>query len=304
MIRHIFPIALLFVCTSWSAAQSPDVEQRIDLLLSKMTLRQKIGQMHQVNGRKVDERFLNDVRKGDVGSILNVEDAALVNKLQKIAMEESPAGIPLLIARDVIHGYKTLFPIPLGQAATFNPEVARTGGRIAAVEATEKGIRWTFAPMMDISRDARWGRIAESFGEDVYLTEMMSVAMIKGFQGDELSDATSMAACAKHFVGYGAAEGGRDYNSTFIPERQLRNVYLPPFEAAIKAGCASVMTSFNDNDGIPASGNDFILKRILRDEWAFDGVVVSDWASVKEDGGARLLRRQQRSCHESRQCGS
>lgn len=275
-------LVILFMFAFMGNAQSLDVEQRIDLLMSKMTLRQKIGQMHQVNGRKVDERFLHEIRKGNVGSILNVEDAALVNKLQRIAFEESPCGIPLLIARDVIHGYKTIYPIPLAQAATFNPEVASMGARVAAVEATEKGIRWTFAPMMDIARDARWGRIAESFGEDPYLAEVMAVAMVKGFQGDNLADASSMASCAKHFVGYGAAEGGRDYNSTFIPDRLLRNLYLPPFEAALKAGCASVMTSFNDNDGIPASGNDYILKRILRDEWNFDGVVVSDWASVKE----------------------
>lgn len=186
------------------------------------------------------------------------------------------------MSRDVIHGYKTIFPIPLGQAASFNPQIVQDGARVAAIEASADGIRWTFAPMIDISRDPRWGRIAESCGEDPYLSSVMGVAMVKGFQGDSLNDPTSIAACAKHFIGYGAAEGGRDYNSTFIPERQLRNVYFPPFEAAAKAGCATFMTSFNDNDGIPSTGNSFILKDVLRDEWKYDGMVVTDWASTAE----------------------
>jgi beta-glucosidase len=259
-----------------------NVEERIDQLLSQMTLQEKIGQMNQLNGRNVDEVLLSQIKNGHVGSILNVEQAELVNAIQRVAVEDSRLGIPILIARDVIHGYKTIFPVPLGQAASFNPEIAEIGSRIAAVEATEDGIRWTFAPMMDVSRDPRWGRMAESFGEDTWLTEVMSLAMIKGFQGDSLSSPTAMAACAKHFIGYGAAEGGRDYNTTHIPERQLRNVYLPPFEAAVAAGCASVMTSFNDNDGVPASGNKNLLTGVLREEWGFDGVVVSDWASVHE----------------------
>ena len=180
------------------------------------------------------------------------------------------------------HGYKTIFPIPLGQAATFNPDIVEAGARVAAVEASSDGIRWTFAPMIDVSRDARWGRMAESCGEDPYLNAVMGVAMVKGFQGDSLNHPTSMAACAKHFAGYGAAEGGKDYNSTFIPERVLRNVYLPPFEAAAKAGCATFMTSFNDNDGVPSTGNRFLLKQVLRDEWQYDGMVVTDWASATE----------------------
>ena len=222
------------------------------------------------------------MRRGEVGSILNCTDPEQVNRIQRVAVEESRLGIPLIVARDVIHGYKTIFPIPLGQAASFNPEIVEKGARVAAVEASSDGIRWTFAPMIDVSRDARWGRIAESLGEDPYLTSVLGVAMIRGFQGDSLDDSTSVAACAKHFVAYGASEGGRDYNSTYIPERQLRDVYLPPFKAAVDAGCATFMTSFNDNDGVPSTANRFVLRDILRDEWDFDGMVVSDWTSVSE----------------------
>ena len=258
-----------------------DIETKVDSLLSEMTIDEKLGQMNQLSPWNFDE-LAGKVRKGEVGSILNYTDPELVNKIQKVAVEESRLGIPLIVARDVIHGYKTIFPIPLGQAATFNPEIVEKGARIAAMEATSDGIRWTFAPMIDISRDARWGRIAESCGEDPYLTSVMGAAMVKGFQGDSLDSPTSMAACAKHFVAYGAAEGGQDYNSTFVPERTLRNVYLPPFKAAVEAGCATFMTSFNDNDGVPGTANKFVLKDILRDEWKFDGLVVTDWNSAGE----------------------
>lgn len=274
---------MLFLFTSVSPVIGRDLEAKIETILSKMTLRQKIGQMNQLNARTPDEKLYQQIRNGEVGSILNAEDPTLLNELQRIAMEESTNGIPLIFARDVIHGFKTIFPIPLGQAASFNPDIVEKGARIAAIEASENGIRWTFAPMMDVSRDARWGRIAESFGEDTYLTEELGVAMVKGFQGSDLSDPSSIAACAKHFIGYGASEGGRDYNSTNIPERQLRNTYLSPFERSIKeAGCATLMTSFNANDGIPPSGDKFLLTDMLRGEWGFDGVVVSDWNSVQE----------------------
>lgn len=258
-----------------------EIESKVNALLSKMTLEEKLGQMNQLSPWNFDE-LAEKVRKGEVGSILNYTDPELVNKIQKVAVEESRLGIPLIVSRDVIHGYKTIFPIPLGQAATFNPEVVREGARVAAVEASSDGIRWTFAPMIDVSRDPRWGRIAESCGEDPYLNAVMGAAMIKGFQGDSLNDPTAIAACAKHFVAYGAAESGRDYNSTFIPERVLRNVYLPPFKAAVDAGCATFMTSFNDNDGVPGTANKFVLKDVLRDEWKFDGMVVTDWNSAGE----------------------
>lgn len=261
--------------------KNTEIENKVETLLYKMTLEEKLGQMNQLSPWDFED-LAKRVRKGEVGSILNVVNPEEVNKIQKIAVEESRLGIPLIVSRDVIHGYKTIFPIPLGQAATFNPEIVKEGARVAAIEASADGIRWTFAPMIDVARDPRWGRIAESCGEDPYLNAVMGTAMIKGYQGDSLNDPTAIAACAKHFVAYGAAEGGRDYNSTFIPERVLRNVYLPPFKAAADAGCATFMTSFNDNDGVPSTANSFVLKDVLRKEWKYDGMVVTDWASALE----------------------
>lgn len=277
---------LISVCIGGCSSQKetqPEavIENKVDSLLRQMTLEEKLGQMNQLSPWDFEELAAR-IRKGEVGSILNVVNPEEINKIQKIAVEESHLGIPILVARDVIHGYKTIFPIPLGQAATFNPEVVKEGARVAAIEASADGIRWTFAPMIDVARDPRWGRIAESCGEDPYLNAVMGTAMIKGYQGDSLNDPTAIAACAKHFVAYGAAEGGRDYNSTFIPERVLRNVYLPPFKAAADAGCATFMTSFNDNDGVPSTANSFVLKDVLRKEWKYDGMVVTDWASALE----------------------
>jgi beta-glucosidase len=257
-------------------------EQKVEALLSKMTLEEKLGQMNQISSYGNIEDMSGLIKKGEIGSILNEVDPVRVNALQRVAVEESRLGIPLLMARDVIHGFKTIFPIPLGQAATFDPQVVEDGAWIAAIEASSVGVRWTFSPMIDVSRDPRWGRIAESCGEDTYLSSVLGAAMVKGYQGDSLNSPTSIAACAKHFVGYGAAEGGRDYNSTFISERNLRNIYLPPFEAAAKAGAATFMTSFNDNDGVPSTGNKFILRDVLRGEWGFDGLVVTDWNSARE----------------------
>lgn len=263
-------------------AQQGNYEKEINALLSKMTLEEKIGQMNQLSYFETSDQLLTQIKKGEIGSLLNIIDPVEVNKVQKAALENSRLGIPLIIGRDVIHGLKTVFPIPLGQAASFDPQVVEAGARVAATESRELGINWTFAPMLDISRDARWGRIAESLGEDPYLVGQLGAAMVKGFQGNDLSSPTSIAACVKHFIGYGAAEGGRDYNSTNIPPHLLHNVYLVPFKKAIDAGAATLMTSFNDNDGIPASGNDYLLKDVLRKEWKFDGFVVSDWASMAE----------------------
>lgn len=286
MINKWMGVLLWLPFMTCSAQQSPqsqaEIENRVNVLLSRMTLEEKIGQMNQVTSSGNLEEMKSLIRAGKVGSILNETDAGRVNELQKVAVEQSKSGIPVLMSRDVIHGFKTIFPIPLGQAATFDPEVAEIGARISAIEASSVGIRWTFAPMIDVSRDPRWGRIAESCGEDPYLTSVMGASMIKGYQGESLDNPTSIAACAKHFVAYGASEGGRDYNSTNVTERQLRNVYFPPFEAAVKAGTATFMTSFNDNDGIPASANQFLLKDVLRKEWGFDGLVVSDWGAVAE----------------------
>lgn len=259
-----------------------ETEKKIEALIKKMTIEEKLGQMNQISAWSNIEEMSGMIKEGQVGSILNEVEPKRINALQKVAVEESRLGIPILIARDVIHGYRTIFPIPLGQGATFNPALAKAGARVAAIEATSHGIRWTFAPMIDVARDPRWGRIAEGYGEDPYLTSVMGVATIEGFQTDSLGNPTALAACPKHFVGYGAAEGGRDYNSTGLSERTLRNIYFPPFEAAVKAGAATIMTSFNDNDGIPSTGNSFILRDVLRREWGFDGIVVSDWASVTE----------------------
>jgi len=279
----------LFVSAFSYSEQQKDYEQQIEALLSKMTLEEKIGQTalrgHSSRAKAdIPKEQVDAVREGRVGAFLNAHKPSELtsDKLQKIAVEESRLGIPLLFGRDVIHGFKTIFPIPLGLASSWNPEMAKIGARVSAEEATAFGLRWTYAPMMDIARDARWGRIAESFGEDPYMNSIFSVAMIEGFQTDDLSDETSMAACAKHYVGYGAAEGGRDYNTALIPERELRDIYLPPFHASVKAGVASLMTSFSEVDGVPATGSEFLLNKILREEWGFDGFVVSDWESVTE----------------------
>lgn len=290
-LQFVSLLCAAFAATTLNAAtpiykdSRKDVESRVSDLLKRMTLEEKIGQLNQRSawgGPDGVTHFSQEAAAGRIGSILNLVNASDIDAIQHAAMEKSRLGIPVLVSRDVIHGYKTIFPIPLGQAATFDPELVSKGARISAIEASSDGVRWTFAPMIDIARDARWGRIAESCGEDVYLSTIMARAMVEGFQGKNLTDPTAVAACAKHFVGYGASESGRDYNSTNIPERQLRNVYLPPFEEACKAGCLTYMSSFNDNDGVPSSGNKFILKDVLRDEWGFRGFVVSDWASVTE----------------------
>ncbi|HET9571097.1 MAG TPA: glycoside hydrolase family 3 N-terminal domain-containing protein [Bacteroidales bacterium] len=278
------PIVLaILLLTLLSCNQSKDpTERRIDELIAKMTLQEKIGQLNQVTGLGLTEPNIALIKEGKVGSIINEIDVQTINALQQIAVEKSRLGIPLIFGRDVIHGFKTIFPIPLGQAATWNPKMVESGARWAAVEASSVGIRWTFGPMVDVSRDPRWGRIAESFGEDPFLTSTMGVAMVKGFQGEHLSNPTSLAACAKHFAGYGAAEAGRDYNTTWLPEVQLRDVYLPPFQAAVDAGVASLMCSFNDINGVPSSGNEHLNRQILRNEWKFNGVLVSDWGSIDQ----------------------
>ncbi len=257
---------------------------RARALLGEMTLAEKIGQMSQVHEEGGDAPALlgERLRAGQVGSIINNVDVSIINELQRIAVEESRLGIPLLVGRDVIHGFKTIFPIPLGQAAAWNPDIVREGARIAALEAARCGINWTFAPMIDISRDPRWGRIAESFGECVLLTRELGAAMVRGFQGESLADSGAIAACAKHFAGYGAVESGRDYATTNIPDTKLRNVYFRPFEAAVDAGVSTVMTSFSDLNGVPATGNSYILSDVLRGEWGFDGFVVSDWDSIRQ----------------------
>ena len=277
-------LAGLLVLPSLTADAAVDAatEKKIDDLLGRMTLEEKIGQLNQLSGFGYDPAMVGRINAGAVGSILNEVDPVTVNKLQREAVENSRLGIPLVFARDVIHGFKTIFPIPLGQAATWNPALVEQGARIAADEASSTGVRWTFSPMLDISRDARWGRVAESFGEDPYLTTVLGTAMVRGYQGDDLSKPNTMAACAKHFAGYGYSESGRDYNTTWIPEPLLRDVVLPPFKAMADCGAATFMCSFNDINGVPSSGNRYLLRDILRGEWGYDGMMVSDWGSIQQ----------------------
>lgn len=278
MKRTLF-LALTLALLAGCSAPKNDIDRKVEALLSKMTLQEKIGQMTQISG---GAELCDLAAAGSVGSILNCVDPAQINAVQRAAVEQSRLGIPIVVGRDVIHGFKTIFPIPIGLASTFDPELVEQGARVAAVEATASGVRWTFSPMLDIARDPRWGRVAEGSGEDPYLDALMGVAMVRGYQGADCSDPTSMAACIKHFVGYGAAEGGRDYNSTMISERSLRNTYLPAFKACAEAGALTLMTSFNEVDGVPSTGNRFILRDVLRDEWGWDGMVVTDWNSAGE----------------------
>ncbi len=273
--------------------QTLDLDERVDALVGEMTLAEKVGQLTQLNGigspptgtadnLVASSAIYERLRQGQLGSILNEINTPTINALQRVAVKESRLGIPLVIGRDVIHGYRTIFPIPLGQAASWNPELVEAAAAVAASEARPVGIHWTFAPMVDIARDPRWGRIAEGLGEDPHLASQLSAAMVRGFQGDDLAAPDRIAACAKHFVGYGAAEGGRDYNTTVISPSLMRNVYLPSFHAAVDAGAATLMTAFNDVNGVPSSANRHLLHDVLRKEWGFDGFVVSDWESIRE----------------------
>lgn len=263
-------------------------EDRVEDLLKQMTLEEKVGQLVQFsNGTatgpenvKVDQDAL--LARGGIGSIFNATGAKNTNAMQRVAMEKSRLKIPLLFGLDVIHGYRTTFPVPLGLAATWDPALVEQTARVAAVEASAEGVRWTFAPMVDIARDPRWGRIMEGAGEDPYLGGLFAAAYVRGFQGKDLSDPTSLLACAKHYVGYGGAEAGRDYNSVDMSERMLREIYLPPFRAAADAGVGTFMSAFNSLSGVPTSANHFTLTTVLRDEWAFKGFVVSDWTSIAE----------------------
>lgn len=283
----------------------PAPETQIRGLLESMTLEEKIGQLQLVNGGggHIPDDLRAAVASGRIGAILNEVHPETVRELQHIAIHESPHGIPLLIGRDVIHGFTTVFPIPLGQAASWNPEIVQTGARVAAREAATTGVNWTFAPMVDIGRDPRWGRVAETLGEDPYLSGELAAAMVRGFQGEDLSHASSIAACAKHFAGYGASESGRDYNTTNVPEIELRDVHLPSFKAALDAGVATFMTSFSDLNGIPATANDLLLRTILREEWKFDGFVVSDWESVSQLSVHGLTPDDREAAFEAAQAG-
>ncbi len=284
--------------------ESPEIDAKVAALLKQMTLAEKVGQLTQFsNGAatgpdnvKVDQNEL--AARGGMGSMLNVSGAKACNELQRQAVEKSRLKIPILFGLDVIHGHRTVYPIPLGLSAAWNMDLAQRCARMAASEAAADGLRWTFSPMVDIARDARWGRIAEGSGEDPYLGSLMAAAWVRGYQGQSLADPASLLACPKHYVAYGAVEGGRDYNTVDISERSLRDVYLPPFKAAIDAGAGTVMSAFNTLQGVPASANHHTLTDILRGEWGFQGFVVSDWDSIGElvqhgvalDGGEAALK--------------
>ncbi|MFN8400258.1 MAG: beta-glucosidase BglX [Anaerolineales bacterium] len=258
------------------------VSAKVEALLKKMSLEEKIGQLNQVGGAAFSPgpAAEDQIRKGGAGSVLWLNDTQKFNELQKIAIEESPSGIPLLFALDVIHGYRTIFPVPLAMASSWDPNVPEKTQTIAAKEARAAGLHWTFGPMLDICRDARWGRIVEGAGEDPYLGSAMAVAQVRGFQGDDLSDSERVLACAKHFAGYGYSDGGRDYDPVYLSESQLRNIVLPPFKAAVDAGVATFMSAYMDLNDVPATGSRWLLRQVLREEWGFEGFLVSDAFAV------------------------
>jgi len=278
--------------SSSSITSVVDIEQKVEALLKQMTLEEKIGQMNQYSGfwdltgpapsNGDAAKKYEHLRKGYVGSMLNLRGVENVLKIQKIAVEETRLGIPLIIGFDVIHGYETLSPIPLAESASWDLEAIKKSAEVAAEEAAAAGINWTFAPMVDISRDARWGRVMEGAGEDPYLGSKIAFARVQGFQGSDLSQHSTLAACAKHFAAYGFAESGREYNTADLGTSTLNNIIFPPFQATLDAGVRTVMNSFNELNGIPATGNTYLLRDILKDKWKFDGFVVSDWGSVEE----------------------
>ena len=293
MRKMYFLVLAAAACLTCAVAQprrllDPSVERRIDSLINLMTVEEKLGQLNQPAGGydhatgKMREEDSVLLRAGRVGAYLGVVGAERTRRLQQVAVEQSRLGIPLLFGLDVIHGFRTTFPIPLAVAATWNPALVERAARVAAMEATAAGIHWTFAPMVDIARDPRWGRIAEGAGEDPYLGAAMAAANVRGYQGERWSDPQTMLACAKHFAAYGAAEGGRDYNTVDLSERTLREIYLPPFKAAVDAGVATLMSSFNEIAGVPSSANRWLMTDVLRGQWKFNGFVVSDWEAILE----------------------
>lgn len=281
--------AVALAAATPAAAQSPDDHsERVRALLGRMTLDEKIGQLNQIPGgrsrslnSRLNEAEMQRVRRGEVGSYLHVAGAEPLRELQRVAVEESRLGVPLLFAMDVVHGYRTIFPVPLAMASSWDPAVPEGAARVAATEAAASGLHWTFAPMIDIARDPRWGRIVEGSGEDAYLGSIMATAQIRGFQGADLTAADSLLATAKHFVGYGAAQGGRDYDSADISDRTLNEVYLPPFFAAARADAGSFMTSFNDIGGVPLTAHRPLVRGVLNG-WRYDGLIVSDWNAIAE----------------------
>lgn len=289
---YILIITTLLATGSCLLKKDNSIDEKVETLLKKMTLDEKIGQMNQYNGfwdvtgpapKNGDAKLkYDDLRKGLVGAVLNVKGVDKVRKLQEIVVNETRLGIPLLFGFDVIHGYKTIFPIPLGEAASWDLEAIEKSARVSAIEASAAGINWTFAPMLDVSRDARWGRVMEGSGEDTYLVSKIGVARIKGFQGKKLSDTNTIAACAKHFAGYGFVESGRDYNTVDVGTVTLYNTIFPPFKEAVENNVQTVMNSFNIVNGVPSTANSFLQRNVLKESWKYKGFVVSDWGSGLE----------------------
>ncbi len=282
-LRLVIVFVLLVACSVIAPAQQlsdQEIENRVNGLLRQMTIEEKAGQLTQLADRSPQTMDL--IKQGKVGSLLGVLGAQQANEVQRVAVEQSRLKIPLILGYDVIHGYRTVFPVPLASAGSFDPQLIEQAERVAAKEASASGLKWVFAPMVDIARDPRWGRIVEGAGEDPYLGSVIAAAKVRGFQGKSMADPESVIACAKHYVAYGAIEGGRDYNTVDISEELLREVYLPPFHAAVDAGVGTLMSAFNDLNGIPATANHHTLTEILRDEWRFKGLVVSDYDAVHE----------------------
>ena len=284
--QRLLTILLLTSSTGASFAQpaprsDAEIQQTVDSLLQKMTTEEKIGQLSQIFVFDSGEKVEKSVASGEVGSLLFITDPAAINRLQHLAVEKSRLHIPLIFGYDVIHGFRTIFPVPIAMAASWDPSLETEGQATAAKEARSVGINWAFAPMLDIARDPRWGRMVEGAGEDPYLGSAMAAAQVRGFQGDYIGAPDHVLACMKHFAGYGAAEGGRDYDGSYISDAQMENVYLPPFHAAVEAGVGSAMSAYMDLNDVPATGNRWLLTDVLRQQWGFKGLVVSDADAVK-----------------------
>lgn len=286
MLKNSLYIILILMITN--KVQGQNYESKVDALMAKMTLEEKIGQTVMYGGGWdktgpiVNTQFEKHIANGNTGAMLNVYTVEGTNALQKVAVEKTRLGIPLLFGYDVIHGHRTIFPINLAMSCTWDLGLIEESSRIAAEEASAEGLHWTFAPMVDIARDPRWGRISEGAGEDVYLGSQIAKAYVRGFQGEDLSATNTILACAKHYVAYGAAQAGRDYHTTNMSEAELRNTYLPPFKATVDANVQTFMSGFNELNGVPTSGNKFTLRDVLRQEWDFNGFVVSDYTSINE----------------------
>src|SRR5687768_15444086 len=285
VVQSLVLMLSIFVNVLGQAPPAPvnNISKRAAALVAQMTLEEKVGQLNQlfhISQLMKPETVEPSIREGKVGSLLFVTDAATINRFQKVAVEQSRLKIPLLFAFDVIHGFRTIFPVPLAMASSWDPALVEQAQSIAASEARAVGIRWTFAPMVDIARDPRWGRIVEGAGEDPFLGARMAAAQVRGFQGQDPSSPGRLLACMKHFAGYGAGSGGRDYDSAYIADAELYNVYLPPFKAAVDAGVGSAMSAYMNLNDVPATGNAFLLRDVLRKEWGFKGFVVSDADAV------------------------